>query len=60
MNARLAGLHNALFLESNPIPVKWALYEMGRMEQGIRLPLTPLGEWARDELRDALKSASVL
>ena len=60
INKTIEILHQKLFLESNPIPVKWALYEMGRMEQGIRLPLTPLGEWARDELREALKSASVL
>ena len=41
-NAELAGLHQVLFVESNPIPVKWALARMGRMESGIRLPLTPL------------------
>ncbi|MAY35037.1 MAG: 4-hydroxy-tetrahydrodipicolinate synthase, partial [Spongiibacteraceae bacterium] len=40
INKTIEILHQKLFLESNPIPVKWALYEMGRMEQGIRLPLT--------------------
>jgi 4-hydroxy-tetrahydrodipicolinate synthase len=41
-DARLAGLHTALFLEPNPIPAKWALARMGLMGEGIRLPLTPL------------------
>lgn len=52
--AALAGLHEALFVESNPIPVKWALHEMGRIGTGIRLPLTPLSEALREELRAAL------
>ena len=42
LDARLAGLHTALFLEPNPIPAKWALARMGLMGEGIRLPLTPL------------------
>ena len=41
INNRLLGLHKNLFLESNPIPVKWALNRMGRIAEGIRLPLTP-------------------
>ncbi|MEJ2567244.1 MAG: 4-hydroxy-tetrahydrodipicolinate synthase, partial [Gammaproteobacteria bacterium] len=44
LNERLAGLHETLFVEANPIPVKWALYEMGLIPAGIRLPLTPLSE----------------
>ena len=60
LNSTLDILHRKLFLESNPIPVKWALYEMGMIPQGIRLPLTPLAERYRDELRDALKQAGVL
>ncbi|MDH5359744.1 MAG: 4-hydroxy-tetrahydrodipicolinate synthase [Gammaproteobacteria bacterium] len=60
LNRPLEILHQKLFLESNPIPVKWALYEMGLIHEGIRLPLTPLAEQYRDELRDALKQAGVL
>lgn len=60
LNKPLDILHQKLFLESNPIPVKWALYEMGLIHEGIRLPLTPLAEQYRDELRDALKQAGVL
>lgn len=60
LNQPLDILHHKLFLESNPIPVKWALYEMGLIHEGIRLPLTPLAEQYRDELRDALKQAGVL
>ncbi|WP_424946765.1 4-hydroxy-tetrahydrodipicolinate synthase [Candidatus Spongiihabitans sp.] len=54
LNGQLAPLHAALFLESNPIPVKWALYEMGYVKKGIRLPLTALSEKYRDQLRDAM------
>lgn len=42
INDRLSLLHNALFLESNPIPTKWCLHDMGMIPPGIRLPLTPL------------------
>jgi len=44
LNNKIANLHNILFCESNPIPVKWALHEMGLIDTGIRLPLTPLAE----------------
>jgi len=60
LNRPLDILHRKLFLESNPIPVKWALYEMGMIHEGIRLPLTPLAERYHGELRDALKQAGVL
>ncbi len=53
-------LYKALFCESNPIPVKWALAKMGRIEQGIRLPLTPLSEKFHNEVRDALQQAGCL
>jgi 4-hydroxy-tetrahydrodipicolinate synthase len=59
LNARLAGLHNALFLESNPVPVKWALYELGYIEQGIRLPLVPLNESYRIPVREAIRHAGL-
>ncbi len=59
LNARLAGLHNALFLEANPVPVKWALYEMGYIESGIRLPLVPLNEGYHIPLREAIRHAGL-
>jgi 4-hydroxy-tetrahydrodipicolinate synthase len=60
LDAQLAPLHKALFVESNPIPVKWALGEMGRIPHGIRLPLTPLADGNQPALRAALKAAQVL
>lgn len=60
IDARLAGLHETLFVEANPIPVKWALYEMGLIPPGIRLPLTPLSERYHDAVRQAMKQAGVL
>jgi 4-hydroxy-tetrahydrodipicolinate synthase len=60
INSRLAILHATLFVESNPIPVKWALYEMGLIPAGIRLPLTPLAEQHRETVRQALRQAGVL
>jgi len=53
-NDELMSLHNAMFLESNPIPVKWALHEMGLIGSAIRLPLTQLSEQYREPLRQAL------
>ena len=60
LNSSLMALHKALFLESNPIPVKWGLSEMGKIERGIRLPLTELSEQYRDSVRDALRQAGVI
>lgn len=60
LNQQVATLHQILFCESNPIPVKWALYEMGRAKNGIRLPLTPLAEQFRQPLRDALSTCGIL
>lgn len=60
LDAQLAGLHKALFVESNPIPVKWALAEMGRIPPGIRLPLTPLAGEHQPTVRAALKAAHAL
>ena len=54
LNDKLMPLHNAMFCEANPIPVKWALHEMGLMGPAIRLPLTPLAEEYREPLRQAL------
>lgn len=58
-NQRLGSLNKALFLESNPIPVKWALQSMGMIPTGIRLPLTPLSEQYYQQVRDALQVAGL-
>lgn len=60
LNERLMPLHQGLFLESNPIPVKWAVAEMGLMSPGIRLPLTPLSPQHHPTVRAALRHAGVL
>ena len=60
INQSLLALHKDLFVEANPIPVKWALQEMGLIGPGIRLPLTPLSEQYRDRVRQALKQADLL
>ncbi len=60
LDQRLADLHRGLGLESNPIPVKWALAEMGLIGRGIRLPLTPLSPVHHKDLRQALRKAGVL
>jgi 4-hydroxy-tetrahydrodipicolinate synthase len=60
IDAGLVALNAALFLESNPIPVKWALAEMGRIAPGIRLPLTPLEESYHEPLRSALRQVGLL
>ncbi len=60
LDAPLAGLHRDLFLEANPIPVKWALAEMGRIPRGIRLPLTPLSAPYHEALRQSMRQAGVI
>ena len=60
INNRLAELHQMLFVESNPIPVKWALHEMGLIPAGIRLPLTPLADEYHETVRQALRQAGVI
>lgn len=60
LNSRLDVLHKALFCQPNPIPVKWALQEMGLIEGGIRLPLVPLEESYHETVRSALREADVL
>lgn len=60
IDAKLMGLHRNLFIESNPIPVKWAVCEMGLIPKGIRLPLTWLSEGCRDAVRAAMVLAEVL
>jgi 4-hydroxy-tetrahydrodipicolinate synthase len=60
LNQPLTGLHKNLFLEANPIPVKWALAEMGLMPAGIRLPLVPLAEQYHQPLREAMHQAGIV
>ena len=60
INKPLLGLHKNLFLESSPIPVKWALAEMGLIPTGIRLPLTVLSEQYHQPLREAMQQAGIL
>ncbi len=59
INSKLLRLHIDLFAEANPIPVKWAVEQMGLIGRGIRLPLTPLSEKYHQLVRQAMKSASV-
>jgi len=60
INTPLEGLHEDLFLEANPIPVKWALAEMGKIQSGIRLPMTVLADEYHARLRQAMHAADVV
>jgi 4-hydroxy-tetrahydrodipicolinate synthase len=60
IHLKLLSLHKNLFIESNPIPVKWALQELGRIEGGIRLPLTPLDARYHDVVRTAMREAGLI
>ncbi|MGC1510623.1 4-hydroxy-tetrahydrodipicolinate synthase [Ketobacter sp. MCCC 1A13808] len=60
INQPLLGLHQTLFLEANPIPVKWALQQMGLIKEGIRLPLTPFSEQYHAPVLDAMRQAGIL
>ncbi|BAS49544.1 dihydrodipicolinate synthase [Aggregatibacter actinomycetemcomitans NUM4039] len=61
INQRLMPLHKNLFVESNPIPVKWACYKLGLIQEPVlRLPLTTLSEQAQPKVVDALKAAGLL
>lgn len=59
INQRLLPLHTAMFVESNPIPVKWAVEQMGLIQSGIRLPLTRLSEQYHQQLKTAMQAAGV-
>lgn len=59
INTRLLALHQKLFVEANPIPVKWVLQQMGLIQSGIRLPLVGLSPAFHDTLRAAMKSAGL-
>jgi 4-hydroxy-tetrahydrodipicolinate synthase len=60
INNQLLPLHNKLFVEPNPVPVKWAMAEMGLIAPGIRLPLVPMGKEHYDIVRAALRESGVL
>lgn len=60
VNQRLMGLHKHLFVEANPIPVKWAVHTLGLMPPGIRLPLTPLSTMHHEVVRQAMHQAQVI
>lgn len=60
INDQLLPLHNKLFVEPNPVPVKWAMTEMGLIPSGIRLPLAPLGAEYHETVRAALRESNVL
>ncbi|TVP89927.1 MAG: 4-hydroxy-tetrahydrodipicolinate synthase [Thioalkalivibrio sp.] len=59
INTRLDGLHRELFREANPIPVKWAVAQMGLIPDGIRLPLTPLSEPFHEAVLGAMRQAGI-
>ena len=59
LDGRIAPLHQALFVEPNPIPVKWAVQRMGLIEGGIRLPLTPLSASRHGDVEKAMREAGV-
>jgi 4-hydroxy-tetrahydrodipicolinate synthase len=59
LDARLQVLHRALFVESNPIPAKWAVEQLGLIKGGIRLPLTRLSAQAQVSVREAMRAAGV-
>jgi 4-hydroxy-tetrahydrodipicolinate synthase len=60
INNRLQPIHQDMFVEANPIPVKWALHEMGLIPLGIRLPLTVLSEQYQDTVSQALKQSGII
>jgi len=59
INAKLFALHQSLFVEANPIPVKWVLQKMQLIQAGIRLPLVPLSEQYHDRLLNAMRQAEI-
>jgi 4-hydroxy-tetrahydrodipicolinate synthase len=60
INNKMLPLHNKLFVEPNPVPVKWAMAEMGLISHGLRLPLAPLGADHHNTVRAALRESGVL
>jgi len=60
INYQLLGLHRNLFVEANPIPVKWAVARMGRMKNTLRLPLTPLSAGGQPAVEAAMRQAGII
>ena len=60
INFRLLGLHRYLFIEANPIPVKWAVSSMGKMKNVLRLPLTPLSADSQNIVENAMRQAGAI
>jgi 4-hydroxy-tetrahydrodipicolinate synthase len=60
INAKLFALHQKLFIEPNPIPVKWVLQQMGLIRTGIRLPMVNLSAQYHDVLRAAMHQAEII
>ena len=60
LNSKIENLHKNLFLESNPIPVKWALHKLGRCKKGIRLPLLELSSDYQSVIENDLKELNLL
>jgi 4-hydroxy-tetrahydrodipicolinate synthase len=60
INFRLLGLHRHLFVEANPIPVKWAVARMGKVKNHLRLPLTPLSAGAQPAVEAAMRQAGII
>ncbi len=60
INFRLLGLHRQLFIEPNPIPVKWAVARMGKMKNTLRLPLTPLSAGVQPIVESAMRQAGII
>jgi len=59
VNLRLIGLHQKLFIETSPAPVKWAMVQMGLIESGLRLPMVPLTEHSHEAVREAMNEAGI-
>jgi len=60
LDAKLEGLHSSLFVEANPIPVKWAVAELGLLANALRLPMTPLSESHYEVVRAAMLNAELV
>jgi len=60
LDSQLSLLHDAMFVEANPIPVKWAVSQMGLMDNALRLPMTGLSEKYHDQVLAALQSAGLM
>jgi 4-hydroxy-tetrahydrodipicolinate synthase len=60
INNKLFPLHNKLFVEPNPVPLKWAMAELGLIPSGMRLPIVPLAQEYHEVVRAAMRESGVL